>query len=156
MQSSLKACQNPRQYPYHKGCPRHYSDLDADWGWDNHEKNWYFGQTFYMLCCRSNAYKTELPMLIKFTSTRRNDSINFLYAIDEFGRHRMGLTPANICRDSAHDNIPAYRLLDHWDIQACWRTFPWIKPDIRCAGPATGCAAGDMTSGKTPKNTAAR
>lgn len=45
-----KACQNPRQRPYHKGCPQHYSDPDADWRWDSHEKKWYFGRTLYMLC----------------------------------------------------------------------------------------------------------
>lgn len=43
---------------------------------------------------------------MKFTSARRHDSINFLYAIDEFGRHGMGLTPTNMCLDSAHDNLP--------------------------------------------------
>lgn len=131
-----KACVNPRQCPYHKECPRHYSDPDADWGWDSHEKKWYFGRTLYMLCCRSRAYKTELPLLMKFTSARRHDSINFLYAIDEFGRHGMGLTPTNMCLDSAHDNLPTYRLLDHWGIQALIdinsrsSSCPGLPPDI--------------------------
>lgn len=113
-----KSCSKPLQCPYHKDCPRHYSDPDAGWGWDSHEKRWYFGRTLYMLCYRNNGLKTELPLLMKFTSARRHDSISFLYAIDEFGRHGMGLSPANICLDSAHDNTATYTLLEHWDINA--------------------------------------
>ena len=71
-----------------------------------------------MLCCRNNSLKIELPLLVKFTGARRHDSKNFLYAIDDFGRQFHGLTPKNICLDSAHDNIPTYELLEHWDINA--------------------------------------
>ncbi len=46
------------------------------------------------------------------------DSLNFLYTIDDFGRHSFGLSPKNICLDSAHDNLPTYELLEHWDINA--------------------------------------
>lgn len=104
--------------PYRKNCSRHYSDPDAEWGWDSDNKAWYFGHTLYMLCCRNNELKVELPLLINFTSARRHDSRNFLYAIDDFGRNSLGITPKNICLDSAHDNIPTYELLEHWDINA--------------------------------------
>lgn len=104
--------------PYRHGCGRHYSDPDAGWGWDSDNKCWFFGHTLYMLCCRSSSLKTELPLTIKFTDARRHDSKNFLYTIDDFGRHTFGLSPQNICLDSAHDNIPTYQLLEHWDINA--------------------------------------
>lgn len=55
---------------------------------------------------------------MKFTEARRHDSKNFLYAFDDFGRHTYGLTPKNICLDSAHDSIPTYELLEHMDINA--------------------------------------
>lgn len=97
---------------------RHYSDPDAEWGWDSHEKNWYYGRTLYMLCCRNSDLKTELPILMNFTGAKRHDSINFLYAIDAFGRHEFGITPTNLCLDSAHDNLSTYQLLDRWDINA--------------------------------------
>lgn len=71
-----------------------------------------------MLCCRNNTLKVELPLLMKFTSARRHDSKKFLYAIDDFGRNAFGLSPRNICLDSAHDNIPTYELLEHWAINA--------------------------------------
>ena len=113
-----KHCTNPSSCPFLKDCPRHYSDPDAQWGWYSHEKRWYFGRTLYMLCCRNNELKVELPLLINFTSAKRHDSINFLYAIDALGRHEPGISPANICLDSAHDNIPTYELLDHWNINS--------------------------------------
>lgn len=104
--------------PFRNSCPRHYSDPDAEWGWDSDNKNWYFGHTLYMLCSRNNSLKVELPILLKLTDAKRHDSKNFLFAIDDFGRCCFGLSPKNICLDSAHDNIPTYRLLEHWDINA--------------------------------------
>lgn len=71
-----------------------------------------------MLCSRNNALKVELPLLIKFTDARRHDCKNFLYAIDDFGRNVFGLSPKNVCLDSAHDNIPTYELLERWNINA--------------------------------------
>ena len=112
----LSSCR--KDCPYRNGCGRHYSDPDAGWGWDSDNKTWYFGHTLYMLCSRNNALKVELPLLIKFTDARRHDSKNFLYAIDDFGRNAFGISPKNICLDSAHDNIPTYELLERWDINA--------------------------------------
>ena len=97
---------------------RHYSDPDASWGWDSHEKHWYFGRTLYMLVCRNPELSLEVPLLLNFTSAKRHDSINFLFAIDAFGRQGTGLSPKNLCLDSAHDNISTYKLLDRWDINA--------------------------------------
>ena len=97
---------------------RHYSDPDAKWGWDSHEKKWYFGHTLYMLCCHNKNYHVDLPLLINYTGAERHDSINFLYAWDAFCRHSYEIMPINICLDSAHDNIPTYRLLDYMDINA--------------------------------------
>lgn len=71
-----------------------------------------------MLCCRNSDLKTELPILMNFTGAKRHDSINFLYAIDAFGSHGFGIAPTNLCLDSAHDNLPTYRLLERWDINA--------------------------------------
>ena len=105
-------CKNSRE------CWRHFSDPDADWGYDSHEKEYYFGRSLYMVSYRNNKYKVEVPVLIKFESAKRHDSILFFHAIDELGRHNPGICPQNICLDSAHDNYPTYRLLKRWNINA--------------------------------------
>ena len=127
--------------PYRKGCGRHYSDPDATWGWDSDNETWFFGHTLYMLCSRNNSLKIELPLLMKFTSAERHDSKNFLYAIDDFGRHLCGLSPKNICLDSAHDNIPTYELLERWDINALI--------DINGRAKSSENAPADITFDKT-------
>lgn len=43
---------------------------------------------------------------------------SFILYIDDFGRNAFGISPQNVCLDSAHDNIPTYELLEHWDINA--------------------------------------
>ena len=110
-------CSRP-DCPYRTTCPRHYSEPDAQWGWDSHEKQWFFGFSLYMLCARNKQLKVELPLLINFTGAKRHDSINFLYAWDAYRRHCHELYPSSICLDSAHDNIPTYRLLEVSGINA--------------------------------------
>lgn len=109
---ALKPCDNPSE------CPRHYSDPDADWGYDSSKKSYYFGRTLYMLCCRNNEHKVELPVLLYFTKAKRHDSINFLHAFDDFTHHNNGTMPLNMCLDSAHDNYATYHLLDALNINA--------------------------------------
>lgn len=130
-----------RDCPYRDGCGRHYSDPDASWGWDSDNRTWYFGHTLYMLCTRNNTLKVELPLLMKFTDARRHDSKNFLYSIDDFGRNAFGISPENVCLDSAHDNIPTYELLEHWDINALI--------DINGRAKSSENAPADITFDKT-------
>jgi hypothetical protein len=112
-----KHCTYP-ECPKRTDCPRHYSDPDASWGWDSHEKEWYFGHTLYMMCTRNTTHKVEVPILMKFLNAKRHDSICFFHAMDELGRHMPAVTPRNVCLDSAHDNIATYELLDRWNINA--------------------------------------
>lgn len=65
----------------------------------------------------------------------------------------------NLCLDSAHDNIPMHKLLDHLDINALidinkrgaapptdfLMISLWIKRLIHCTGLATACTTEDMT-----------
>ena len=97
---------------------RHYPDPDAYWEWDSSKKTWFFGYNLYMLCCRNRKLALDLPLSMKVIGERHHDSINFLYSIDDFTRHCPGVSPKNVCLDSAHDNIPTYLLLDQWGINA--------------------------------------
>lgn len=59
-----------------------------------------------------------LPLLLRFTSARRHDSLNFLVAFHEFGKHLPGFHVKNMCLDSAMDNYPTYQLLKQNGIRA--------------------------------------
>lgn len=45
---------------------------------------------------RNPELSLEVPLLLNFTSAKRHDSINFLFAIDAFGRQGTGLSPKNL------------------------------------------------------------
>lgn len=92
-------------------CPKHFSDPDADYGWDSDLGQYYYGYTLYHLSYHNCRYAVDLPLLLRYTSAKRHDSVNILFALDEFRRHEPGLHIHNLCLDSAHDNYPTYELL---------------------------------------------
>ncbi len=98
--------------------PKHYSDPDASWGWDSDLDKYYFGYTLFQLSCYNSELHVDLPLLLRFTSARRHDSVNFLVAFHEFQKHLPGLHARDMCLDSAMDNYPTYRLLKKDGIRA--------------------------------------
>ena len=110
-----------------------------------------------MLCFGNNTLKVELPLTMKFTEARRHDSLNFLYTLDDFSHHILGLTPKNMCLDSAHDNLATYSLLEKWSINAFIdikdgavhpmehrTTSPSINKGVLYAGPDIKCVLPEM------------
>jgi len=78
----------------HSLCLRHYSDPDADWGW---EPGWlFFGYTLYPLVCHSPDAQMDLPLSFHFISAGRHDSANFLVAINEFRKNAPDITIRDI------------------------------------------------------------
>ena len=98
--------------------PRHYSDPDARWGWDSGLDKYYFGYTLFQLSCCNSSLHTDVPLLLRFTSAKRHDSVSFLTAFQEMEKHMPGLSVKNMCLDSAMDNMPTYRLLKERGISA--------------------------------------
>lgn len=92
--------------------PRHYSDPDASWGWDSDLNKHFFGFTLFHLSCHNPQLHTGVPILLRFTSARRHDSVNFLVAFNEMQSFMPDIQPENICLDSAMDNHPTYELLN--------------------------------------------
>ena len=101
-----------------KTAPRHYADPDAKWGWDSDIDKFYYGFTLFHLSCHNSELHTDLPLLLRFTSARRHDSVNFLVAFHEMQSLMPSLQPENICLDSAMDNYPTYELLKAKGIRA--------------------------------------
>ncbi len=110
---------------------RHFPDPDASWGWDSDLEKYYFGYTLFQLSCYNPQLKADIPLLLRFTSARRHDSVNFLVSFHELEKHMPGLAPENICLDSAMDNYPTYRLLKNRKIQA------FIDLNNKCGRPKT-------------------
>lgn len=98
----------------HALCFRHYSDPDAHWGWDSDLNCYFFGYMLYTLCVHDDRYQVDLPVLARFTSAARHDSVIGLVALHEFKKHAADIPLRNVCLDSAHDNYPTYRLIGGW------------------------------------------
>ena len=68
--SSLHILSNPYGIPIDKtdkNSKRRYSDPDADWGWDSHEKRWYFGYSLFALSCHSPSLSVDLPLFFSIS-----------------------------------------------------------------------------------------
>ena len=101
-----------------RSAPRHYSDPDATWGYDSDLEDHYYGYTLFHLSCYNSTLCSDIPLLLRFTSARRHDAVNFLVAFNEMEKHMPAVKPQNMCLDSAMDNYPTYRLLKDRNISA--------------------------------------
>ena len=105
--------------------------LPASWGWDSDLDKFYFGYTLFQLSCYNSELRTDIPLLLRFTSARRHDSVNFLVAFHELEKHMPAVPIENMCLDSAMDNSPTYRLLKKREIRA------FIGLNDKCGRPKT-------------------
>lgn len=111
--------------------PRHYSDPDASWGWDSDLEKYYFGYTLFQLSCHNSSLHTDVPLLLRFTSAKRHDSVIFLVAFHELEKHMPDIPVKNMCLDSAMDKYPIYKLLKARKISA------FIDLNNKCGRPKT-------------------
>lgn len=110
---------------------RHFSDPDASWGWDSDIDKYYFGYTLFQLSCYNGDLKADIPLLLRFTSAKRHDSVSFLVAFHELEKHMPSLSIENVCLDSAMDNYSTYRLLKNRKVRA------FIDLNNKCGRPKT-------------------
>lgn len=96
-------------------CDRHFSDPDATWGYDSDLDKHFYGHTIYTLTAHNAEVHVDLPLHIRLTSARRHDSASGLISLHEYFSADPLASIENICLDSAHDNMPTYRLcIDTW------------------------------------------
>lgn len=110
---------------------RHFPAPDASWGRDSDLDKFYFGYTLFQLSRYNDELRTDIPLLLRFTSARRHDSVSFLAAFHELEKHMPALSIENICLDSAMDNSPTYRVLKNRQIRA------FIDLNDKCDRPKT-------------------
>ena len=103
---------------YHCDCKCKFSDPNATWGWDSHNKCYFYGFTGYFLSTYNKDLKIDLPVYIRLVDGKRHDSISAVIALTEFKDLYPELTLDTFISDSASDNNATYELLDYWDINA--------------------------------------
>lgn len=99
-------------------CWRHYSDPDAQIGFDSDLGVPFYGYMLYTACYHNADLCLDLPVYLRIASARRHDSVLLMMAIDEMRRHQPDIHPGTVCLDSAHDNYATYELLHEMNINA--------------------------------------
>jgi len=118
--SPFDSCSNPFGTPacdcrskgiYRCDCPRKYSDVYANWGYDSSRNKYFWGRNLYTISC-VNA-EAELPVFLRFGQGSRHDSVLLAFSVVEAWSlfARSGLAATVFIGDSAHDALPLYELL---------------------------------------------
>ena len=92
----------------------HFSDPDAEIGWDSDLGKHYYGYSLYTLDIHNDKDKVDLPVYFRFTSAKRHDSINLVVSLSEFFNLRHRFHVDKLCLDSAHDAYSIYDLAEHY------------------------------------------
>jgi len=96
-------------------CPRFYSDPDAEWGWDSHRNQWFFGHHFYEVSCSQSGH--DLPLAITIGPGNRSDYIGSLETLNRLYKNLkpLGWKISVFIGDAGgHDAEPIYRyLMEH-------------------------------------------
>lgn len=118
--SPFESCSNPFGIPvcdcrskgnYKCDCPRKYSDVYANWGYDSSRNEYFRGRNLYTLSCVNGRY--ELPVFLRFGQASRHDSVLFAFSVVETWPliSTAGLNFSIFIGDSAHDANAIYMLL---------------------------------------------
>jgi len=121
--SPFESCSNPYGIPvcgcrtkgiYKCDCPRRYSDVYANWGYDSSRNVYFWGRNLYTLSCVNS--EAELPVFLRFGQGSRHDSVLFAFSVVEAWPlfSKVGLSVSVFIGDSAHDANALYALLDDY------------------------------------------
>jgi hypothetical protein len=119
--SPFESCSNPFGVPvcdcrrkgiFNCDCPRRYSDVYANWGYDSSRNVYFWGRNLYTLCCVNG--EAELPVFLRFGQASRHDSVLLAFSVVEAWPllQSAGFTISVFIGDSAHDASALYGLLD--------------------------------------------
>ncbi len=121
--SPFESCSNPYGIPvcgcrtkgiYKCDCPRRYSDVYANWGYDSSRNVYFWGRNLYTLSCVNG--EAELPVFLRFGQGSRHDSVLFAFSVVEAWPlfSKAGVSVSVFIGDSAHDANALYALLDDY------------------------------------------
>lgn len=106
-----RACEHPRSERC--DCPRHYSDPDAEWGYDSHRDEWFFGYHFYEISTSVGGH--DLPLALHLDPANSTDFTLSLLTLDRLTKRvqeRLEAWQAEyFIADAGHDAEPIHRFL---------------------------------------------
>lgn len=92
-------------------CHRHYSDPEADIGWDSDLGLFYFGYTEYNISYHNPNLSVDLPLFLTLEKASAHDSITCISSLENFSRINNYLNISHYCLDSASDNTATHNYL---------------------------------------------
>lgn len=100
--------------PALKGTPgfddlRHYSDPEADTGFDSDLGSYYYGYTLYFTAVHNQEYQIDLPILFSMYPTRDHDSLLSIRMLNNTMEIADNLNITHCCMDSASYNEATFR-----------------------------------------------
>jgi hypothetical protein len=111
-----KVCNCQKQGILGCTCNRKYSDVDANWGWDSHNEQWFYGYTEYIVSVCNKELKVDLPIYLRTVQASRFDGVSGIVALSELLELYPHFNFNSFIADTAHDNYPTYELLNNLDI----------------------------------------
>jgi len=123
-----KVCKCVENGVYNCTCDRKFSDPNATWGWDSHNRTWFYGYTGYFISTYNKPLKIDLPLYLRLVQASRHDSVSAIFALAEFRELYPNLHIDTFISDSASDNYATYELLNSWDINAVIALNPKNNP----------------------------
>jgi hypothetical protein len=110
----VPVCDCRRKGIFQCDCPRRYSDVYANWGYDSSRNVYFRGRNLYTLSCVNG--EAELPVFLRFGQGSRHDSVLLAFSVIEAWPlfNKAGLDVSIFIGDSAHDAYPLYTLLDDY------------------------------------------
>ena len=104
-----RLCDHPKRERC--GCPKQFSDPDAQWGYDNQRKCFFYGHHFYEISVSSQGH--DLPLAIRIDPGNVGDFTASLYTYERLYKNLAALPLAitTFVADAGHDAEPIYRYL---------------------------------------------
>lgn len=122
-----RTCDCWQRGEYRCDCERQYADADAQWGWDNRHKCYFYGYRLFQMVCADNHH--DLPVYLALAGAKRHE---VLQAIECISRLRKEWVEAKIARtsfDALFDMHPFYEYLVHCQIGYA---IPYKQEPARC------------------------
>jgi hypothetical protein len=122
---------------YRCGHLREFSDMDAQWGWDNEVEDHVFGYRYYQLVC--GVKKHDLPLYVSISGANTHEAVMLLKLLARFEKECHKLMPSVRLRKGAFDAIhDAYAVYEYLVDKKVQYAIPYAKQPSECVALGKG------------------